>query len=122
MTGLSLAHVRRACLAGAAGLATFAMPALAANEGDIIVRFGDAGSVTRQVAVSSAGLDLSSPQGRALLDRRIKRATQEVCDYSSMHGLQPPAAYTECANVALDTARRQVGRLAARSSDRASGN
>lgn len=99
-----------ACAAFAAAAFLIAAPASA---DDIVVSAGQSGNVTRTLTVSADGLDLSSAAGQRLLDRRVKLAAQRVCDYSSMHGLRQPSAYTTCAQTALSDARDQVTRLAA---------
>lgn len=60
----------------AAALAVAALPAAAIAGGPIIV---DAPRTT----VSTAGLDLTTMEGRELLEGRIKRAAKEICGYDA---------------------------------------
>ncbi len=112
MTDTWYARLRAICLSAfAAGAVTLSAPAVAGGD-DIVVRVGEAGTVTRLTTVSSAGLDLGSAEGRQMLDSRIKRAAQKVCGYNSMHGLRSPATYTDCADRAVGDARAQASQLA----------
>ena len=60
--------MKKLALATAAlGLAVTATPALAGP------------AVSQSVSVSTAGLDLASPEGQKMLDKRVKAAAREVC-------------------------------------------
>lgn len=60
------------------------------------------------MAVSFAGLDLSSPEGQQLLDRRIRRALDQVCGRDDMRDLAQAAAIRRCRRDAMAGARPQV--------------
>ena len=67
---------------------------------------------TRSQVVAYADLDLASADGRAKLDRRIKRAAAEVCGTASDFDLVGLNDVQECrtrtAEVALTQARAQI--------------
>jgi UrcA family protein len=65
--------------------------------------------------VSYADLDLSSPAGRAVLDRRLTSAVRAVCG-SGSYDLSRMVAEKRCFKVAIGSARQQAT-LAALSRD-----
>lgn len=85
------------------GLALTGAPAFA---GDATVRTSE---------VSTAGLDLSSPEGQEMLDRRVEAAARKVCDIrtgrtgSRIKSLDARSCYQQ----ALATAKRQVAAVVA---------
>ena len=60
------------------------------------------------VAVSTAGLDLSSPAGRSMLNRRIGRAATIVCGHPDALDLVSSQATRTCRTQAIDDATQQV--------------
>lgn len=66
----------------------------------------------RQIAVRTADLDLSAPQGQATLDRRINTAVKQVCDLnSSIRDMNQRRHAQQCAATARGQAMAQVRRL-----------
>jgi UrcA family protein len=87
-----------ALAAAALGLAVTATPAFADN------------SVVRSTQVSTAGLDLATPEGQEMLDRRVQSAAREVCGFNEARTgtrlkLQSPRS---CYVRALNSAKDQV--------------
>jgi len=73
----------------------------------------DTVSVSQQVRY--ADLDLSTPEGQARLDARLRHAASAVCDFTS--GPRPLSEATEarrCYNDALKSARQSYAALATR--------
>ncbi|OYY90936.1 MAG: hypothetical protein B7Y45_05845 [Sphingomonas sp. 28-66-16] len=62
----------------------------------------------RRLAVSFAGLDLSAPEGRAMLDRRLRIAIGRVCGRADARELWRRAAIERCHRAAWDATRPQV--------------
>lgn len=60
-----------------------------------VMRFGD--------------LNLSTPQGRAKLETRVKVAAATVCGQRSLWTVTPPADYTRCYDRALSDAHSRLG-------------
>lgn len=56
----------------ALGLALTSAPAFAGSD------------MVKTTTISTAGLDLSSPEGQKMLDRRVKSAAREVCGITSV--------------------------------------
>lgn len=83
------------------GLTTAAVPALAES------------SDMATLVVSTAGLDLSSPEGQRILDRRIESAARKVCDNDRMRtGTRIPASEArQCVAKAAAIARKQVASI-----------
>lgn len=57
--------------------------------------------------VSTAGLDLSSPAGRARLKARVGRAADRVCGVNDSRGYDAHRAYQLCRTAAVRTALGQ---------------
>ena len=69
------------------------------------------------VSVSYAGIDLSHPSGRALLERRVAAAIERVCpDRPVLAQLRAGQAYDLCIKTATISARRQLASVYARDS------
>lgn len=88
--------VRSSVLAAAAltaGLLTFAAPAFAQE--------------TPSVAVSYADLNLASPLGRTILDRRIANAASQLCGTASQVDLNATAAVDTCLSATIDSVQPQ---------------
>lgn len=85
----------------ALGLAATASPAFAG------------GYDVQSVKVSTAGLDLATPEGQEMLDRRIARAAKEVCqlDEAPVGTRIRSAASRECYVKARASAERQMASL-----------
>jgi UrcA family protein len=64
--------------------------------------------------VSYAGLDLTRAEGRAVLDRRLARAAETVCDAGRSGNFASLAGRRACAERALAEARNQAKVAAAR--------
>lgn len=80
------------------GLAAFAQPAFA----------------QQSRAVTTADLDLSTPEGQARLDGRIRAAARDVCQIDmSRVSLQQEIAKRSCYQAALDSARTRVAVVSA---------
>jgi len=73
----------------------------------------DAAATTdvRQATVSLAGAPLSSPEGRAVIDRRIRSAAVRVCGRMD---LQAAAATQSCRRAAIADARARLDSRAGR--------
>lgn len=66
-------------------------------------------------AVSYADLDLSSAQGRATLDARVRHAARQVCEIGTDHvSLAERNAARACFNTALSSAHQQYASIEAR--------
>ncbi|BDI59828.1 UrcA family protein [Qipengyuania nanhaisediminis] len=63
--------------------------------------------------VSTAGIDLATPEGQAMLDRRIERAAREVCQVDAVRtGTRIRAADSvACLAHARASAQRQVATM-----------
>ncbi|MGB3712777.1 MAG: UrcA family protein [Erythrobacter sp.] len=61
-------------------------------------------------SVSTAGLDLSTPEGQRLLDQRIEIAARAVCQPHRMHTGSRVTSHEarECLKMARASARKQV--------------
>ena len=81
----------------AALAATIAAPA-AAGEPSVTVAFGD--------------LDLTTPAGKAALDKRIEAAVDKVCSLASRRDLAGWMAAEECKVLSLADAMEQLAALA----------
>ncbi|HEX8442298.1 MAG TPA: UrcA family protein [Allosphingosinicella sp.] len=88
-------------LAGAALLA--ATPAVAQN--------------TASLSVDTADLNLATEAGRAKLDRRLRKAANQVCDMGTT-GLPMQIAFQVCRDDVLASAGQQVQQLAANKTGR----
>lgn len=91
-----------AITAAAIGLAVTASPALAGDDTE-----------RNTMSVDLAGLDLDTPEGQAMLDRRIDRAAREVCQYDRMRTgtrIRSKAAI-DCYEKAKASARQQVAAM-----------
>jgi UrcA family protein len=82
-----------------------AVPALA--ESTPIVVEGDAPSMS----VSYAGLDLTSPVGRQILEGRVARAASQLCTESGRKTVERASWEHRCISTALSGARADIGRL-----------
>ena len=102
---------------GALGLAAtslFSGAALAANEPTVVVSPNAQSSVTMQTQVRYGDLDLSTAQGRAVLNQRVRFAASDVCDGRNVANTRSPFTYLDCYTVALHDAKQQLNqRLAA---------
>ncbi|AOL25042.1 UrcA family protein [Erythrobacter litoralis] len=88
-----------AITAAAIGLAFTASPALAAGPAE-----------RNTMNVSLAGIDLDTPEGQEMLDRRIERAARDVCQFDRKRTgtrIQSQAA-TDCYEKAKASAKQQV--------------
>jgi UrcA family protein len=101
---------------GALGLAAtclFAGAALA--ETTTIVQPQAQSRITMQQQVRYNDLDLSSVEGRAALNRRVRFAASDVCDGKNVSNTRSPVAYLDCYADAVRGANEQLGqRLAAK--------
>jgi UrcA family protein len=101
---------------GALGLAAtclFAGAALA--ETTTIVQPQAQGHITLQQQVRYNDLDLSSADGRATLNRRVRFAASDVCDGKNVSNTRSPIAYLDCYTDAVRGAKEQLNqRLAAK--------
>jgi UrcA family protein len=101
---------------GALGLAAtclFAGAALA--ETTTIVQSQAQGHITLQQQVRYNDLDLSSADGRATLNRRVRFAASDVCDGKNVSNTRSPVAYLDCYTDAVRGAKEQLSqRLAAK--------
>lgn len=96
---------------GALGLAAtslFSGAALAANEPTMVVSPNAQSSITMQTQVRFSDLDLSTSQGRAALDRRVRFAASDVCDGKNVTNTKSPFTYLDCYTVALHDAKQQL--------------
>lgn len=95
----------------AAGLAAAATPAFAQPvAGEVVViGHGGEGPFLRSVSepVSYTDLDLSSPQGRAVLHERIRAAAADVCRQLRFRNMTGSAILPSCENDAVAAARAQ---------------
>ena len=91
-----------AITAAALGLAVTAGPVLAAGPAE-----------TSTTKVSFAGLDLDTPEGQEMLDRRIDRAAREVCQYDRMRigSRLRSKATIDCYEKAKASAKQQVAAI-----------
>lgn len=92
-----------ALAAATIGLAVTATPA-----------FAD-GTVVRTTKVSTAGLDLATPEGQEMLDRRVQSAAREVCGFNEARTgtrLKLQSSRT-CYAKALNSAKDQVAAVVA---------
>jgi len=91
-----------AITAAAIGLAVTASPALA-----------DGDTEKNTMNVSLAGLDLDTPEGQKMLDRRIDRAAREVCQFDRVRtGTRVRSrAAIDCYEKAKASASRQVAAM-----------
>jgi UrcA family protein len=70
---------------------------------------GICADTVRQVQVTVSDVNLSTPQGIATLYSRLQHAAAEVCGYEPQNReLSQHAAWSKCANIALDGAVVQV--------------
>lgn len=65
---------------------------------------------TRSQVVRIADLDLSTSQGRLVLDRRLKRAANEVCASSGVYTTFQDATRSRCIREAMEAALPDVVR------------
>jgi UrcA family protein len=65
----------------------------------------------KSISVSAADLNLASEEGRAVLQRRIKRAAEASCGHEPSPSLRLQRTYKDCVKVALDGAEQQVAAL-----------
>jgi len=63
--------------------------------------------------VAYADLDLSSRGGDATLVRRIREASDRVCDMGGMQKLEDFATYTRCFSAAMADGKRQMDKVVA---------
>ena len=75
-------------------------------------------AASRSIEVRAGDLDLTTAEGRAMLDTRVGRAARNVCAAHGVRGLAELAMATECRRIALDSAQAQVAALVARSETR----
>ncbi len=68
--------------------------------------------------VSYAGIDLASEAGRAMLDRRIVHAAQDICGVSDIADLSARRAYDQCRAEAIRNARASAQVVIARAEER----
>lgn len=68
--------------------------------------------------VSYAGINLASEAGRAMLDRRIVHAAQEVCGVADIPDLSVRRAYELCRIEAIRDARASAQVVIARAEER----
>jgi len=71
----------------------------------------------RTTVVRFSDLDLSSPAGRATLDRRVKRAVKHVCELGGPASPGDIDRVSSCREQALKDATRQVRLTAGDSAD-----
>jgi UrcA family protein len=72
-------------------------------------------SITMQQQVRYNDLDLSTTQGRATLERRVRFAASDVCDGKNVSNTRTPIAYLDCYTDAVRGANDQLSqRLAAK--------
>lgn len=92
-----------AIAAAAVGLAVTATPALAGN------------SIVQTIEVTAAGLDLSTPEGQRMLDKRVEAAARNVCGVESVSTGTRIRSLNErtCYQKALAGAKRQIATLVA---------
>lgn len=82
---------------------------------------GAQATATRSVSVRYADLDLSQPNGRAMLDRRIASAINQVCfNIDGGRNLQVAVQERRCRRAARASAQQQVAAIADRSQQLAS--
>lgn len=62
----------------------------------------------RAMAVSFAGLDLASPEGQQMLDRRLHAALNQVCGRDDMRDLALASSVRRCRRDAMAGTRPQV--------------
>lgn len=84
------------------GTALLAAPALAQN------------ADTMTVAVRTADLDLSSADGRARLDRRVRQAAGQICG-AEPRGLNLREQYLSCRGEVMTDAEVKIARMTDRS-------
>lgn len=96
---------RNAALATLVALASAGAPAVAqSTESD-----------PPQLVIQTAGIDLATPQGQAMLHGKIKRAARAVCSsYDSVSELAMKAKYQACINKAVASTDAQVAALSNR--------
>lgn len=70
------------------------------------------------VDVRTSDLDLSTAQGRAMLDTRVGRAARKVCAAPGVRGVAELARADECRRTALAAAQPHVTALVARADTR----
>ncbi len=111
MTLTKLAALRRRSARLAAGLVLAAGCSAGAYASSQIQVQGAAGyGLTTESRLMRFGdLDLSSAEGRAKLNTRLKVAAGTVCGKRSLWTVSPPADYTRCYDRAVSDAQDQLG-------------
>lgn len=71
-------------------------------------------AATRSVMVDARGLDLASPAGAAVFDRRIETAARRACRPDDMRNLTARAAAAQCRREAVAAARAPRDAMVAR--------
>lgn len=66
---------------------------------------------TVSVAVPYGDLDIASPAGAAVLDKRIEAAASEVCEKPDIRNLKLMAAWEKCKATAKEAALEQLSVL-----------
>lgn len=96
------------CLIAGSALAQSTVIAQPQNSG--LVR-----TITMQQQVRYNDLDLSTTEGRATLNRRVRFAASDVCDGKNVSNTRSPVAYLDCYTDAVRGANEQLSqRLAAK--------
>lgn len=96
--------VAATCLLGGAALA----------DSSVVIQPPAQTRITMQQQVRYGDLDLSTTQGRATLDTRVRFAAKDVCDGRNVSNTRSSFAYLDCYTVAMRDANRQLSqRLAA---------
>jgi UrcA family protein len=72
----------------------------------------------RTIEVTTADLNLSSPEGRARLDRRIEIASRKVCQGPDARSVRAQSKIRKCEEAALASARDQRDVIVARADAR----
>ena len=96
-------HRKLSALAAVALVAS--TPAFASNE------------ESRSVVVTTAGLDLSTEDGVARLERRVRNAAANACDMAHIYGSRERVSALRCYEDAIASSRDAVTRLAGRKAD-----
>lgn len=72
----------------------------------------------RTITVSYADLDLASPEGRAVLEQRVKVAVRQVCRTRVFHPFVQRAARQDCRDRTSQIARNSVELAIAKANER----
>ena len=100
---------------------TAATATLATAATAVIIAFSaapaSASEAPRTARIATAGLDLTSPSGRAHVEARIARAARAVCGADDPQAWKQRPAIRACTDTAIANTRPQVAALAAAARD-----